>query len=458
MRWEDHPDMARLGAEERHKLAEDRRELLMLLATARVRLAPDDRAVRGRALALLDQAEAIGDLRPSRALWLERADDLERLGESARAAEARRIAGRTPATTARDHYALATTYARRGGSDQYARALAELDEALRLNPRHYWSSVQRGICHLEMGEPLLAAADFGQCVGLWPEFAWGYFNRGCVLDQGGRKAEAIADYTAALRRDPSFVPAAINRGLALLELKRYDEALADFDRVLGLGRGDYALHAGRGIALEGLKRHDEADKEFAEAFARVAPRPDPARARLCWTYGFAVAARLPEKARAAFDDVLLQDPHHPKALYGRAMMASVQGRPDEALAAFNLALEACPSFVEARRGRAVLLARKGDWEHATQDINWCLGREPTSGDTLYAAACVAALAAQASPSPHAVDQAFDLLRRARDRGVEAACAADDPDMVAIRRDPRFRTLLARPAGAKEPVSSDRPVR
>jgi tetratricopeptide (TPR) repeat protein len=430
----------------------------MLLAAARVRLAPGDRAERLRALALLDQAEAIGNLGPSRALWLERADDLERLGESDRAEEARRVAERTPATTARDHYALATTFARRGGIEGYTRALAELDEALRLNPRHYWSSVQRGICHLELGEPLLAAADFGQCIGLWPEFAWGYFNRGCVLDRGGRKAEAIADYTAALRRDPGFIPAVINRGLVLLELKRYDAALADFDRALGLGRRDPALYAGRGIALEGLKRPAEADAAFAEAFARVPPRPDPARARLCWSYGFAVAARLPEKARAAFDDVLLQDPRHPQALYGRAMLAAGQGRNDEAIAAFGRALEVRPGFNEARRSRAVLLARKGDWEHAAQDINWCLDREPTSSETLYAAACVTALAARASPSPRALDQAFDLLYRALDRGIEPARAVVDPDLAALRSDPRFQELRDRHARPEGPVKDGHPVR
>ena len=161
------------------------------------------------------------------------------LGEPARAEQAAPARGeRIPATTARDHYAAGDGLCPQGGAEGYAPALAELDEAIRLNPRHYWSSVQRGICHLELGEPLLAAADFGQCIGLWPEFAWGYFNRGCVLDRSGRKAEAIADYTAALRRDPAFVPAVINRGLACLELKRYEAALADFDRAAELGQDD----------------------------------------------------------------------------------------------------------------------------------------------------------------------------------------------------------------------------
>jgi serine/threonine protein kinase/Tfp pilus assembly protein PilF len=444
--WEDQPDLGYYRAEERRKLADDRRELLMLLAGARIRVAPNDPQARRQALALLDQAEAINNLTPSRALWLERSDNLERLGDAARAADARRIAAKTPATTARDHYALATAYARQGGAGNLRRALGELDVALNTDPRHYWSVVQRGICHFELGELLPAAADFGQSIGLWPESPWGYFNRGCVLERDGRNTEAIADYATALRLDPRFAPAAINRGWVFLKLNRHAAALADFDRAQELGRHDGMLDAGRGVALEGLKRHAEADAAFARAFARVAPRPDAARARLCWQYGFAVVARLPEAARAAFDDVLLQDPSHPEALYGRAMLAAEAGRDDDGIAALGRAIEASPGFNRARSSRAVLLARRGDWEHAGQDINWCLEREPTSGETLYAAACVAALAAEQSPSPRAVRQAVELLRRALDAGVPASRAIVDPDLRAIRSDPRIVTLLAPFAG------------
>jgi tetratricopeptide (TPR) repeat protein len=353
------------------------------------------------------------------------------------------IARRTPATTPGDHYTLATFYARQKGPENYRCALAELDEALRLNPRHYWSAVQRGICHMELKEYLVAAADFGQCIGLWPDFAWSYFNRGCVFNQVGRKAEALADFTAALQRDPRFTPAAFNRGLVSLELKQYAAALDDFDRARTLGWHDAMLQASRGMALEGLKRYKEADAAFAAAFAQAPPRPDPARARLCWSYGFAVSERLPQKARTAFDDVLLQEPNNPHALYGRAMLAAKADAIDEAIATLTRTLTANPGFNDARRSRAVLLARTGDLEHAVQDINWCLEREPGSGDTLYAAACVLALAAQGPAPADTIGQALDLLHRALDHGVETARAAADPDLAALRKNPRFKKLLAR---------------
>ena len=68
-----HPDWARLSPDEQRRVAEDRRELLLLAAGARVLLAPGDRRAVREALARLDKAEAVPGLQPSRALWNDRA-------------------------------------------------------------------------------------------------------------------------------------------------------------------------------------------------------------------------------------------------------------------------------------------------------------------------------------------------------------------------------------------------
>jgi tetratricopeptide (TPR) repeat protein len=177
-------------------------------------------------------------LERSRALWEDRALYLARLGDRAGARAARDQARQVVPAGVRDHYLLAVSYARSG---RYADAVAELGRALQQNPRPYWSSFQRGICHQELGRHVLAAGDFGTCVGLWPE---------------------------------------------------------------------------------------------------------------------AVANRRPDRALAAFDEVLARDPGHPEALYGRAMILAERGGDGEALAHLDRAIEARPGFLEARRCRAVLQARR----------------------------------------------------------------------------------------------------
>src|SRR5205807_849822 len=120
----------------------------------------------------------------------------------------------------------------------------------------------------------------------------------------------------------------LNRGLARVELKQYAEALTDFQKALELGPEVASAHAGRGMALEALGRPEEADAAFEAAFARTQTASAPVRVRLSWVYGFAVANRLPQKALKAFEDVIHENPNHPQALYGRALLAVQQGQQE----------------------------------------------------------------------------------------------------------------------------------
>jgi serine/threonine protein kinase/Flp pilus assembly protein TadD len=442
--WQQTAAWRQVAPDERRLLAEDVRELLLLLAWAQVHTTSGDASTLQEALVLLERAEQIEDLGPSRALWEDRAFYLALLGDKTGAQAARQTAARLRPASARDHYLLATAYAR---GQRYAQAVTELDAALELNPHHYWSWVQRGICHQELGDSVMSASDFGVCIGLRPEFAWGYFNRGYVLDRSGHKAEAVRDYTAALERDAELLVARVNRGLALLELKQYAQALADFDRAADLGRDDAFLHAGRGVALEGLGRHPEADRTFEAAFTRARRDSKETRHRLLWVYGFAVSARLPEKAREAFDSVLRDNPDQPQALYGRAMLLAGQGETRLTLQLLKRALDVTPGFLEARRARAILWARLGHYEEAAGEITWCLGQEPASGQTLYSAACVAAQAAHSSDpvtAKSAKEQALAFLHQAFAHGYGQDRAAEDPDLEVLRSHPEFERLV-RPA-------------
>jgi tetratricopeptide (TPR) repeat protein len=480
--WERHRLWQRLPPEDRGALAEDVRDLLLLLARARAYLAaaaadphlartvgaallplagapgwfaaaagqslwaPQAESLRaagqaslGEALRLLDRAEGIPGLLPSAALWEDRADYLERLGRAAGARAARERASHLPARDVRDHYRQATALAFRG---RYAEAVGVLDEVLRRDPQHYWSRVQRGLCRTALGKHDLALADFEACVALWPEFAWSRFNRGRALDQLGEKAAAVADYGEALRLDPTFMAAHLNRGLALLQLRQHLRALADFDRALALGQDSASLHAGRGLALEGMGRHAEADTAFAEARRR-----DPHNSRTALAYAFAVYPRLPEEARAAFAEVLRQEPRSTHALYGLGMLAAHHDRGSpEALALFTRALEIDPAFLEARRGRALVLAHQGDFDEAHKDIALCL-RANASGATLYAGACVYALLAERCGDAGRVrwcrERALVLLRLAFQAGYGTDRAAADDDLAALRGLPQFERLVRR---------------
>jgi serine/threonine protein kinase/Flp pilus assembly protein TadD len=433
--WQEQPAWRRLDDESRRRLAEDVRELLLLLAWARTYQERSSPESLREALALLDRAAAVRDLPPSPVLALDRAGYLEGLGRGDEARAARDEAARVPPASARDHYLLALGHAR---ERRYAEAVAELDRAVVLNPRHYWSWSLRGLCHLHLGEHTLAVADLSLCLGQAPE-AWVHWNRGYAFYALGQRAEAARDYDAALRLDPALAVARWNRGLALLELGRYADALADFRAAREAGPDEALRSLHEGIALEGLGRADEADAAFAAALA-AAGTASPEVGRLVrYRHAVAVTQRLPATAARAFEQLVREDREDSQALYGLGAALVLRGDPDAGLRQFDEAVEALPDFVEARRFRAVLLARKGRAEAAFKDINFCLDKQRDNGMTLYAAACVCALAGGGDEAMSR--QALDFLRRAFARGYGRDKVAEDDDLKSLRGRQDFRDLI-----------------
>ena len=126
------------------------------------------------------------------------------------------------------------------------------------------------------------------------------------------------------------------------------------------------------------------------------------------------------------------------------MLAVERGNLAEAKTFADRAVAADPSWADARRCRAIVCARRGEFARAEADIHWCLDREPRAGVTLYAAACVASLAAARLPSSAAADQAVEFLQLAFAEGYGQDRAATDPDLAGIRRHPRFVQLSQSP--------------
>ncbi len=434
--WQNQPAWRRLDEATRRRLAEDIRELLLLLAWAQTRQERSSPEALHQALVLLDRAGALNDLEPSPVLALDRATYLEGLGRADEAAAARTEAARIPPASARDHYLLALGHSR---ARRYAEAIAELDRAVVLNPRHYWSWSLRGLCHLHLNEFTLAVADFSTCLGQAPE-AWVYWNRGYALYAAGQRAEAIRDYDAALRLDSSLATARWNRGMARLELGQYADALADF-RAAGDAMPDEALRAlHEGIALEGLGRADEADAAFALALSASAGASPEVRQMVRYRHAVAITQRRPETAARSFERLLADDPQDAHALYGLGSALVLQGQSDAGLRRFSEAIDIRPDFFEARRFRAVLLARRGRAEEASKDLEFCLARQPEDGMTLYAAACVQALLGRGNAA--VAEQAIDFLRRAFAHGYGREKAADDADLKSLRNRADFRALIA----------------
>ncbi len=450
--WQTHIHWQLLDASERDEVAETIRELLLELASVHVLTEKaDPTGAALTALNLLGIAADIRGLKPSRALELDRARYLSLLKRDPEAQQSRLAAEKIPVVTAHDLYMLAATHTRQGS---YQEAVRLLTMSIEIAPRHYWSHFQRALCYQELGEQVLAVSDMGACVGLWPDSSWAHYNRGYLLNQQGKQHEAITAYNAAIKHDPKLQSAYYNRALIHLELQHFDSALVDLTKSQELGRNDVSLDAARAMALEGTGQHAEADLLFARVLEVTKKTSNSDTHRFSWTYAFAVAHRAPAISHRVFDDILRSNPKHPQALYGKGMLLMKEKRLREAVRLFDEALTAKTTFIEPLRYRAVALARLGQLQQAWADINVCVEREGTNPDTLYVAACVAAVVYRKLPDPEYKTSALSLLHSAIERGADRERARSDPDFSALRGDPDFHKLIGPESDQPGPTGPD----
>ena len=83
------------------------------------------------------------------------------------------------------------------------RALADLEEAMRLDPSAAGPHLNLGVVHYRQGDRARALADFNEAIRLSPEYAQAYANRGYTYEVLGGTARALADYRHSLRLDPN---------------------------------------------------------------------------------------------------------------------------------------------------------------------------------------------------------------------------------------------------------------
>jgi tetratricopeptide (TPR) repeat protein len=76
-------------------------------------------------------------------------------------------------------------------------ALADYNDALKLNPKHINAYYNRGLTYNRLKEDQKAIADYDQSIKLNPQFADAYFNRGLTHYRLGQDQKAIADLKKA---------------------------------------------------------------------------------------------------------------------------------------------------------------------------------------------------------------------------------------------------------------------
>ncbi len=117
---------------------------------------------------------------------------------------------------------LAWAYINRGSVYDYqrdfGRAIADLDEAIRLDPDAVAAYQNRAASYRNSGQLDRALADLNRVAQIDPSDARTFLSRGVIYFKLGDMARSIADYNTSLKLDPKFVASLYGRGVAKLKL------------------------------------------------------------------------------------------------------------------------------------------------------------------------------------------------------------------------------------------------
>jgi len=271
----------------------------------------------------------------------------------------------------------AVDYFNRGSTfdqlDDEERAIADFDQALRLDPTLGLSYMGRGISYGKLGQNQRAIADFDQALRLDPTLSNAYHNRGISYGKLGQNQRAIADFDQALRLDPTLARAFSGRGQNYSELGQNQRAIADFDQALRL---------------------------------------DPTLSNAYYNRGNCYS-ELDQQARAIadYDQALHLDPALVDAYYNRGHSHSVLGNEKHAIADYDQALRLNPTFAHAYGNRGFSYGNLGQFEQALSDFEQALHYDSNYADAWFNKGVVLASSDRLQEALHCLEKADALGHR-----------------------------------------------
>jgi tetratricopeptide (TPR) repeat protein len=163
------------------------------------------------------------------------------------------------------------------------RQMQDLDTAIRVDPKHARSHGSRGWEFFIKDEDDRALADLSAAIRLDPRDKFSLNNRGMLFSKKGELALAMSDLEAALRIDPRFLWPYLNRGKVYEKKGDLERAASDFDQAIRLDQSSKSAWAGRALVHLKMGNYERAFADAKESVRRergAAPPPTEADAAL----------------------------------------------------------------------------------------------------------------------------------------------------------------------------------
>jgi serine/threonine protein kinase/Flp pilus assembly protein TadD len=328
-------------------------------------------AAARQALAYLDKAGAGHE--PTTAFFSLRARCRGALGDKEAADADAQLARATPPRLALDHDLLGQAALDAKDKDV---AVREFEEALRLEPTHYWSLMKLGQAFNALGEGpadfAAAVAVFTGCIMKRPDFAPAYRYRAGAHLSLKHHEKSLQDYSKAIALDPKDARSWNVRGGAYIDLHQYDKALADVNKAIELDPKLAGAWTNRGAAYNYLRQFDKALADLNKAI-ELDPKLKIARTHRGRAYYY---LHRYDKALADYSKAIELVPNFAGAWSDRGTTYRALHQYDKALADLNKAIELDPKYVDAWNNRGAIYFDLHQYDKALADWTKAIELDP----------------------------------------------------------------------------------
>lgn len=246
-----------------------------------------------------------------------------------------------------------------GKSDE---ALADFNEALKLDPRNAFALGQRGNTFFALRDNGKGLADLNAALEIDNTAAAPYSFRGMIYSDMGDQEKALADLNRAIKLNPDLPPGHGGLGSVYSKLQEFEKSLASYNRALQLAPNVHSFLSGRGFVHFSLGDYDRAISDISQA---IVINPRFARPYVNRGRAYIATNNLPAAIKD-FDEALKLEPKNITAMLYRAQAFERSRDFAKAQADLQETLKLVPSHPVALAGIDRIEAKMGAIRPSTE--------------------------------------------------------------------------------------------
>jgi len=254
------------------------------------------------------------------------------------------------------------------------------------HPGDSFGFLMRGLVRFANDDRDHALADLNEALRLEPKNVAALTTRANLWLFKNRPDQAVADANKAVEIDPRNSYAVEQRAIIYCSVKEDDKALRDIERAIDLGSQSSVIYIGRGQVYWKRGELAKAKIELDHAL-----RIDPERAdAILFLAAIHMLQSEPDKAMSAVTKAIQIDPKCDTCYALRAVLNRSLGKVDQALADLNEAVRLASENASHIRNRGAVKFERGEYDSAIADIETAIRIDPNNEEVLYGRAWILA--------------------------------------------------------------------